>query len=244
MSLLCRIMCRGLGYALALLSLGVIAAAATQTAYSNDTMLLAQGGRMGGMYGGGMGGGRGGFGHGPSFGGGFKGHQQAQRRNFPHGCHAVCSGFHSRTRCDGSIRSPRYPIHNGIDVAVPVGTPLLAVADGEVERSGHGPSIGGIGLVLRHPPEATGLSTYTYSFYKHLNAPSPLPRGTHVRRGQKVAASGKSGSEGSKHFGSEGFAELHFEIWIGATASWPSGHLTDPVAFLRKTKGHTGWFCH
>jgi murein DD-endopeptidase MepM/ murein hydrolase activator NlpD len=232
---------RGAALAAALLVSGWNAGLSAQTGQSDAAIRLAQGGHMGGMQGGMFGRGM----HGGGMAGGrFKGQQQAGRSDFPHGCHAVCSGFHSRKRCDGTIRSPKFPVHRGIDVAIPVGTPLLAIADGTVVSSGRGPSIGGIGLVIRHPPEATGLSTYTYSFYKHLDAPSPLPKGSAVHKGQTVGKSGKSGTEGSIHFGSEGFAELHFEIWNNARASWPSGHLTDPVAFLRRTGDHTGWFCH
>lgn len=206
------------------------------------TLALAMMGGMSprqGMMGGDMtGGGRGG-----SFKGGkFRGKQQSETHAFAHGCHAVCSGFGSRTRCDGSQRSPRYPVHQGIDVAVPVGTPVLAVADGVVVRKGKGPSIGGIGIVVRHAPETSGSSTYTYSFYKHLNRVPDLPIGAKVHKGQKIAASGKSGTEGG-HFGDEGFAELHVEIWTDAGESFPSGHLADPVAFLRRTSGRTGWFC-
>jgi murein DD-endopeptidase MepM/ murein hydrolase activator NlpD len=234
---------RGAGLIVALLASYWPTAAAPQTAPSARPHMLAQyGGHIGGGIYGGKFGGSGGFGQGP-MGRRFQGKQQARRHSFPHGCHAVCSGFGARTRCDGGLRSPRYPIHNGVDVAVPVGTPVLAIADGVVVKSGRGPSIGGIGLVLRHPPKATGgSSTYTYSFYKHLREPSPLPPGTHVRRGQKVASSGKSGTIGG-YFGGEGFAELHVEIWTDGTANWPSGHLTNPVSFLRRTRGHTGWFC-
>lgn len=234
--------------AAALLLSGGFAVTSSYASDSNGRTMVAQRGPMGmhgGEFGGGFGGGPGFHGGGPGRGrfgkNGFGGQQQVHA--FKHGCHSVCSGFHSHTRCDGSTRSPRYPIHNGVDVAVPMRTPILAIADGVVVRGGRGPSIGGIGLVLRHPPAATGLPTYTYSFYKHLNAPSPLPWGTHVHKGQKVAESGKSGTEGNTHYGSAGFSELHVEIWADANANWPSGHLTDPVSFLRRTHGHTGWFC-
>jgi murein DD-endopeptidase MepM/ murein hydrolase activator NlpD len=228
--------------AVALLISAGVAIASSNTVVSGHHIIVAQ--RM--MGGGGMGGGM----HGGMMGGmsgGPEGHgfhpQQTARRNFKHGCHAVCSGFGSHTRCDGSRRSPRFPTHRGVDVAVPVGTPIIAIADGVVVKSGQGPSIGGIGLVIRHAPETTGLSTYTYAFYKHLREIAPEASGTHVHKGQIVAYTGKSGTEGSIHFGSEGFAELHVEIWDDAGASWPSGHLADPVAFLRRTKDHTGWFC-
>jgi murein DD-endopeptidase MepM/ murein hydrolase activator NlpD len=234
----------------AALMLAGVAAASPNAPGSTDEIVVAQGMMGGGGMGGGM---RGGMMHGGMMGSGMMGGgmgglrgghpQETVHRNFKHGCHAVCSGFGSHTRCDGSRRSPRFPTHRGVDVAVPVGTPIIAIADGVVVKSGQGPSIGGIGLVIRHPPEATGLSTYTYSFYKHLREVAPESKGTQVHKGQTVAYTGKSGTEGSIHFGSEGFAELHVEIWDDAGANWPSGHLTDPVTFLRRTAGHTGWFC-
>jgi murein DD-endopeptidase MepM/ murein hydrolase activator NlpD len=126
-------------------------------------------------------------------------------------------------------------VHQGIDIAVPMGTPLLAIADGEVVTGGMGPSIGGIGLVVRHPPRAIEQSFYVYSFYKHLQEISPLPVGTQVRKGQRVGSAGNTGTEGG-HYGGEGFAHLHFEIHTRASESWPSGMLTDPVPVLRRLR--------
>ena len=169
----------------------------------------------------------------------------SQRRHFPHGCHAVCSAFGARTRCDGSLpssRSARFRIHTGIDIAIPVGTPLLAIADGVVVKSGRGRSIGGFQVILRHPPQATGRRTYTYSIYDHLMRGSFLPRGTRVHRGERIALSGKSGTVGG-YYGNAGFPHLLFKIRDDATEHWPSGKLTDPVAFLHRTRGYTTWPC-
>lgn len=193
-----------------------------------------------------MGGGRYGFrGNGGNFGGAQRHFGESQRRYFPHGCHSVCSAFGARTRCDGSLpisRSARFRFHTGIDIAIPVGTPLLAIADGVVVKSGRGRSIGGFQVILRHPPQATGLSTYTYSVYDHLMRGSFLPRGTRVHRGERIALSGKSGTLGG-YYGDVGFPHLLFKIWDDATDQWPSGKLTDPVAFLHRTRVHTTWPC-
>ena len=157
-------------------------------------------------------------------------------RSVPYSCRRVCSGYGVRTRCDGSRRSARYPVHRGIDIHIPVGTPLLAIANGEIVGATTGASIGGIGLVIRHPPGTVSQSKYVYAVYKHLRSRSPLGRGTKVRRGQRVATSGKSGTAGP-YFGPGGFSQLHFETRISDSANWPTGKLTSPLGIL---KGH-GW---
>jgi len=204
---------------------------AFMTAQLRGSMPVREGGRFGD-------GPRGRFGTGgPNQSGGRQ--ESAATKNFPKGCRAVCSPFEARTRCDGSTRSRRFPVHQGIDMAVPEGTPVVAIADGVVVDSGWGPSIGGIGLVLQHPPEATGTNSYVYSVYKHLAA-VPLPKGTKVRKGQRLASSGKTGTEGI-YYGSQGFPHLHFEIHISTSDRWPSGTPTNPVRFLRGSGGRTTW---
>ena len=152
------------------------------------------------------------------------------------GCHAVCSAFGAHTRCDGSTRSRRYPLHHGIDIATPEGTPLLAVADGIIVTSHTGPSIGGIMLVVQHLPAAAKAESYVYAVYKHLQSRSPLSPGTKVSKGQRIATSGKTGTMGG-YFGSAGFPHLHFEAHINAEARWPSGQLANPLPFLRRVGG-------
>jgi murein DD-endopeptidase MepM/ murein hydrolase activator NlpD len=152
------------------------------------------------------------------------------------GCPRVCSAFGAHTRCDGSIRSRRYPVHHGIDIATPEGTPLLAVADGIIVTSHTGPSIGGIMLVVQHPPAAAKAESYVYAVYKHLQSRSPLSPGTKVSKGQRIATSGKTGTVGG-YFGSAGFPHLHFETHINAEARWPSGQLANPLPFLSRVGG-------
>lgn len=84
--------------------------------------------------------------------------------------------------------------HAGVDVAVPVGTPVPAVADGEVEYAG---AMGGYGnlVVVRHPGGQRSL-------YGHLDSLS-VRAGDGVATGQLVGLSGNSGRSTGPH--------LHFE---------------------------------
>lgn len=76
-------------------------------------------------------------------------------------------------------------LHFGIDIAMPCGTPLVAVADGEVAfvdnlSFGSAPH----NLILRHP--TLGLTT----LYGHLLGPAPVTQGQFVTQGQLVGYSG------------------------------------------------------
>lgn len=168
---------------------------------------------------------------------------EGKKRNYKKGCKAVCSGFSSRYRCDGSRRSPRYPIHGGIDMAIPVGTPILAAADGEVVKSGRGHSIGGIILVIRHPPEATGLKDYYFSRYLHLNKVSSFKVGSQVKKGQQVAESGKTGTVGSRYYGARGFPHLHYEVRKGKSAHYAKAKKSSPLAFIKAAGDKAAWPC-
>ncbi|WP_424213110.1 M23 family metallopeptidase [Streptomyces sp. BI20] len=108
--------------------------------------------------------------------------------------------------------------HSGQDFAVPVGTPVKAVAAGTVVKAGpngggDGPAYGNA-IVIKHGPN-------TYSQYAHLSK-------IQVRIGQKVSAntqialSGNTGNSSGPH--------LHFEI--RTTANY--GSAVNPVSFLRK----------
>jgi hypothetical protein len=90
--------------------------------------------------------------------------------------------------------------HNGIDIAVVEGTPVLCIADGEVMYAGADISYG---LYVRvfHP------AIHSHSFYAHLSAFDVLI-GQPVKQGEPVGASGNSGNSTGPH--------LHFELRAGS----------------------------
>lgn len=98
---------------------------------------------------------------------------------------------------------------DGIKIAVPVGTPVLAAADGVVAYTGNGvPGLGGL-VMLKHGDGWT-------SVYGH-NSQLLVQRGQSVKRGQTIALSGDSGTADRP--------ELHFELRKGRTPVDPVGQL-------------------
>jgi murein DD-endopeptidase MepM/ murein hydrolase activator NlpD len=100
----------------------------------------------------------------------------------------------------------RYDFHRGIDIPVPRGTAVRAIADGVVRLAGSYSSYPDTLVQVRHgkPGSEAGLkepSSY-YSNYMHLSR-TAVKEGQRVRRGQIVGYSGTSQS---------GFPHLHFEI--------------------------------
>ena len=116
----------------------------------------------------------------------------------------------------GSRRHPitgRVTFHHGVDVALPVGTPLTAPADGVVTHKGSGGS-GGFTLIVRHADDL-------YTVYYHLQKPSKLAKGERVVTGQVIAFSGNTGKSTGPH--------LHWEC--RRSPRW--GDTMDPVPFLQ-----------
>lgn len=88
-------------------------------------------------------------------------------------------------------------LHEGVDIAAPVGMPVLAVADGVVTRAGNSPSYGRF-VEVKH---AEGL----VSFYAHLGRIDPHAKpGAAVKRGRAIGKIGSSGTSTGPH--------VHFEI--------------------------------
>jgi murein DD-endopeptidase MepM/ murein hydrolase activator NlpD len=105
-------------------------------------------------------------------------------------------------------------VHEGQDIFAPSGTPLVAVADGEVVGAG---SDGGRGnYVSIHDPDRDR----TYNYFHMLEAASVQP-GEAVRAGQRIGALGCTGSCFGEH--------LHFEVRRGTD---PYGPAEDPLPFL------------
>jgi murein DD-endopeptidase MepM/ murein hydrolase activator NlpD len=115
----------------------------------------------------------------------------------------------------GTLTQTFHPGHDGIDIGVPLGTPVLAAADGVVtfagEESGYGTH-----LEVRH---ADG----TITTYSHLSKIDVVV-GQAVRAGQQIAESGNTGHSTGPH--------LHFEVHPTPDT------LTDPLAWL---KAHGAW---
>ncbi len=129
-------------------------------------------------------------------------------------CPEVVSFFGDRTRYDGSYRPKRANdgFHGGIDITLPIGTPLIAIADGTVIQIARGGMMVGIKIMLQHSPEDTGLPVWTYSKYQHLVETPSLEIGDTVKMGQIIALSGRTGTVGG-HYGSAGYPHLHLNIY-------------------------------
>lgn len=106
-------------------------------------------------------------------------------------------------------------IHRGIDIAGPVGTPVVAAAAGVVTFSGW--NSGGFGnlVEIRH---ADG--TLTLYAHNHRNV---VRQGQYVQQGEQVALMGSTGRSTGPH--------VHFEVH-------PQGRgAVNPMNFLRRSQG-------
>jgi hypothetical protein len=124
-----------------------------------------------------------------------------------------------------------YDGHLGTDFAVPVGTPVVAAAPGEVVRVANDMQRGGLKVCIDH-----GRGLFTTS--NHLSRALVSP-GARVGRGDVVALSGASGIEFVLFFPWVA-PHLHFNVWldgipvdpfarldVGEAALWRAGN--DPV---------------
>lgn len=99
-------------------------------------------------------------------------------------------------------------MHEGIDIAVGEGTPVVAVASGTVISAGWGGGYGNL-VVIDH---GGGIATA----YAH-NSRIVVSAGQSVGQGTVVAASGNTGNSTGPH--------VHFEVRVNGSA-------TDPLAYL------------
>jgi murein DD-endopeptidase MepM/ murein hydrolase activator NlpD len=136
-------------------------------------------------------------------------------------CEPVSSPFGSRTRYDGSYRrgDRNSGLHGGMDISLKTGTPLLAVAAGEVIALGKGGRLEGIYLWLRHAPADTGLPFWVFNKYQHLSILPDLKAGDRVQAGQPVALSGATGTEGPQ-YGPAGYPHLHLSTHYGPSEKY------------------------
>ena len=99
--------------------------------------------------------------------------------------------------------------NDGVTIGVPIGTPVLAAADGVVVYVGNGiPALGGL-VMLKHGDGYTTVYGHTSQIL--------VQRGQKVDRGQKIALSGETGFADQP--------ELHFEIRKGRTPVDPQSKL-------------------
>jgi len=113
----------------------------------------------------------------------------------------------------GKVQHPQfktYILNNGIDIVAKIGTPVKAVADGEVVFSDWMPGYGML-IILDH---GNGFHTS----YSH-NSELLVSAGTIVKQTQVIAYSGNTGSVMG--------ALLHFEIR-------KEGQAQDPLKWLQK----------
>jgi murein DD-endopeptidase MepM/ murein hydrolase activator NlpD len=160
-----------------------------------------------------------------------------------HLCPPVASPFGSQTRYDGSARANDHGgFHNGIDISLTEGTPILAIAAGEVILSGTGGLLVGNYVWLRHTPADTGLPSYLYSRYQHLERLSPLPIGRRINAGDAIGVSGKTGTVGP-YYGAAGYPHLHLTLIAsdvphyevrGDNVLAPTRRFLDPLAAYMK----------
>ncbi len=107
--------------------------------------------------------------------------------------------------------------HNGLDFAIPEGTPVMAAADGIVDRAMFDP--GGYGNYVR--VYHGGYST----LYGHLSRAS-VTIGNKVKAGDVIGYSGNTGNSTGPH--------LHFELRDPSKirAGWPQGAISPSGYFV------------
>ncbi len=104
--------------------------------------------------------------------------------------------------------------HPGVDIRVPIGTPVIAIANGIVTSVKN--DAGGFGqyIVIRHPhmpdPDHTDYATVLHSSYAHLSS-QLVAEGDIVQKGQQIGLSGMTGFATGPH--------LHFQV-DRDTAPW------------------------
>lgn len=98
--------------------------------------------------------------------------------------------------------------HKGIDVAAPIGTPVLAPADGVVVFSGMKEGFGNFVMIAHGYGIVTG--------YGH-SAQNLVTTGQVIKRGEQLSTVGQTGRTTGPH--------LHYEIWV-------NGRVVDPKRFI------------
>lgn len=112
--------------------------------------------------------------------------------------------------------------HDAIDIMAPAGTPVLAVADGHVEKL-FDSERGGLTLYQFEPG-----GRYAY-YYAHLQGYAPgIAEGRALRRGETIGYVGSTGNA------DPAAPHLHFAIFrLGPERQWWEGEAINPYPHLR-----------
>lgn len=125
--------------------------------------------------------------------------EEAKRRRYDGGKFAWPAPSYTRISDDYGYRI--HPIlkvkqfHNGVDMAAPGGSPILAAYDGEVVAASYSSSMGNY-VMIDHGDEL-------YTIYMHASK-LYVKKGQEVKRGEKIAAVGTTGRSTGNH--------LHFGV--------------------------------
>ncbi len=121
----------------------------------------------------------------------------------------VVSGFGMRKDpIDPAVRK----MHNGIDIAVRQGSPVVASAAGRVLKRGSNDSYGHY-VIISHP------ASETETLYAHLSKiDDTIRRGREIKRGERLGLSGNTGRSVGPH--------VHFEVRDA------SGMARNPISFM------------
>ncbi len=117
----------------------------------------------------------------------------------------ITSAFGFRGRTSGG----RGGMHTGVDIIVPMGTPVMAAAPGTVAFAG--PSGSGYGNMIKLD-HGNGFETW----YAHLSAYN-VHSGDHVAAGSRIGAAGQTGRATTSH--------LHYEVHKDGSAVDPEPYL-------------------
>ncbi|OGI18203.1 MAG: hypothetical protein A2287_06755 [Candidatus Melainabacteria bacterium RIFOXYA12_FULL_32_12] len=112
--------------------------------------------------------------------------------------------------------------HDGIDIAAPYGSPIYAVQDGYVTKSGWR---GGYGIAItidHYYPDIPGMpriqTTYGHNSYNYVKV------GDYIRRGQVIGLVGSTGRSTGPH--------LHFEVTYKGRPYPPIDYLTKLPSYV------------
>jgi peptidoglycan LD-endopeptidase LytH len=113
-------------------------------------------------------------------------------------------------------------VHDAIDIMAPRGTPVIAAAEGTVEKLYFSRGGGGITAYVRSPDRR-----FVF-YYAHLDAYAPgLGEGQRLARGDPIGTVGSTGNA------SAAGPHLHFAIHVmGASDRWYQGRAINPYPLL------------